>query len=87
MGPPIEPSNLTKDFKRLLESGPDCQTCSFTISGTQPISFLLAQGVDARTIMETLGHSQISLTLNTSSHVLPTLQRDAAQKMNRALVG
>ena len=30
-------------------------------------TLLLAQGVDPRTIMETLGHSQISLTLNTYS--------------------
>jgi integrase len=36
--------------------------------------------------METLGHSQISLTLNTYSHVLSTLQRDAADKMHRLLV-
>ena len=50
-------------------------------------TFLLAQGVDARTIMETLGHSQISLTLNTYSHVLPALQRDAAGRMNRILIG
>jgi hypothetical protein len=35
----------------------------------------------------TLGHSQISLTLNTYSHVLPTLQRDAADRMNQLLVG
>jgi hypothetical protein len=32
--------------------------------------------------METLGHSQVSLTLNTYSHVLPTLQPDAATGMN-----
>ena len=32
--------------------------------------------------METLGHSQVSLTLNTYSHVLPALQRDAAARMN-----
>ncbi len=32
--------------------------------------------------METLGHSQISLTLNTYSHVLPALQRDAARGAN-----
>ena len=37
-------------------------------------TLLLVQGVDARTTMETLGHSQISLTLNTYSHVLPRLQ-------------
>jgi integrase len=46
---------------------------------------LLVQGVDYRTIMETLGHSQISLTLNTYSHVLPALQADAAVKMNAIL--
>ena len=32
--------------------------------------------------METLGHSQVSLTLNTYNHVLPALQRDAANKMD-----
>jgi hypothetical protein len=34
------------------------------------------------TIMETLGHSQISLTLNTYSHVLPALQAAAAEKLD-----
>ena len=37
--------------------------------------------------METLGHSQISLTLNTYSHVLPALQEAAAAKMNSVLTG
>jgi hypothetical protein len=37
--------------------------------------------------METLGHSQISLTLNTYSHVLPSLKTDAAQRMNSILSG
>jgi len=32
--------------------------------------------------METLGHSQISLTMNTYSHVIPALQRDAAERMD-----
>ena len=48
-------------------------------------TLLLAQGVDPRTIMETLGHSQISLTLNTYSHVLPALQVDAAAKLDAIL--
>ena len=46
---------------------------------------LLAQGVDPRTIMETLGHAQISLTLNTYSHVLPALQHEAAAKIDAIL--
>ena len=32
--------------------------------------------------METLGHSQIGLTMNTYSHVVPALQREAADKMD-----
>ncbi len=48
-------------------------------------SLLLAQGVPARVVMETLGHSQISLTLNTYSHVIPSLMRDAADAMDRLL--
>jgi integrase len=35
--------------------------------------------------METLGHSQISLTMNTYSHVLPALQREAADRMEAVL--
>ena len=35
--------------------------------------------------METLGHSQISLTLNTYSHVFPALQIDAAAKLDAIL--
>jgi hypothetical protein len=34
-------------------------------------TLLLAQGVNPRVVMETLGHSQVSLTLNSYSHVLP----------------
>jgi len=48
-------------------------------------SLLLAQGVHARVVMETLGHSQISLTMDTYTRVMPTLQRDAVSQMDVAL--
>ena len=35
--------------------------------------------------MEVLGHSQISLTMNTYSHVMPSLLRDAADAITNAL--
>jgi len=35
--------------------------------------------------MDTLGDSQISLTLNTYSHVLPAMQEDAVAKMDAML--
>jgi Phage integrase family len=50
-------------------------------------TLLLAQGVNPRVVMETLGHSQVSLTLNTYSHVLPSLQQDAAARINKVLGG
>ncbi len=47
-------------------------------------SLLLAQGVDARTIMETLGHSTITMTLDTYAHVMGTTLRAAADQMDEA---
>jgi integrase len=35
--------------------------------------------------MEVLGHSQIALTMNTYSHVMPSLLRDAATSMETLL--
>lgn len=37
--------------------------------------------------MELLGHSTIALTMNTYSHVIPALQHEAADRMNRLLGG
>jgi integrase len=48
-------------------------------------SLLLAQGVAPRVVMEALGHSQISLTMNTYSHVIPELGRAAADLMDAML--
>jgi integrase len=48
-------------------------------------SLLLAPGVTPRVVMKILGPSQISLTRNTYSHVMPELQHDAAKLMNALL--
>ena len=49
-------------------------------------TFMLAQGADLQVVRETLGHSQISLTADTYAHVMPSLQRDAAERMDAFLV-
>lgn len=48
-------------------------------------SLMLDQGVAIRTVMETLGHSTISMTMDTYGHVMETTLRDAARKMDEAL--
>ena len=50
-------------------------------------SLLLAEGINPRVVMEILGHSQVSLTLNTYSHVIPSLGRDAADRLESLLGG
>ena len=46
---------------------------------------MLTLGVQPRVVMETLGHSQISTTLDRYSHVIPELQRDASERVGAAL--
>jgi len=48
-------------------------------------SFLLAAGASPRTVMKTLGHSQIGLTMNTYAHVLPEIERAAIEAAARAI--
>lgn len=83
-GTPLEPRNVTRQFKELLAAAklPNIRLHDLRHSCA---TLLLAQGVNPRVVMETLGHSQVSLTLNTYSHVLPALQRDAAERINAVL--
>ena len=48
-------------------------------------SLLLSQGVGLRTVMEVFGHSLISLTMDTYSHVTPEMTREAADLLERLL--
>jgi integrase len=40
-------------------------------------TLMLTQGVHPKVVSERLGHASIGITLDTYSHVLPTLQQDA----------
>jgi integrase len=84
IGTALEPRNVTRQFKALLKAAklPDMRLHDLRHSCA---TLLLAQGVNPRVVMETLGHSQVSLTLNTYSHVLPALQVDAASRMDAIL--
>lgn len=84
IGTPIEPDNLSRWFKPLLKKA-GLPNIRFHDLRHTAASLLLVQGVSPRVVMETLGHSQISLTMNTYSHVMPVLQRDAAEKMDAIL--
>ena len=45
----------------------------------------LTSGVHPKVVQERLGHSTISVTLDTYSHVLPSMQEDAAHRIEEAM--
>jgi integrase len=48
-------------------------------------TLLLAEGVHPNIVQERLGHADVSMTLNRSSHVTATMQREAADILDAAL--
>jgi integrase len=50
-------------------------------------TMLLSMGVHPKVVQELLGHSQIGMTMDVYSHVLPTMQQDAMIRLNKALQG
>ncbi len=50
-------------------------------------TLMLAKGIDARIIMEQLGHSTINLTLGTYAHVMPHKLQQAADVMDALAAG
>jgi integrase len=48
-------------------------------------TLLLSKNVNPKVVSEMLGHATITITLDTYSHVLPTMQESAAAAMEQAL--
>ncbi len=81
IGTPMDTSRVSKLFRKALKKAGLPHKRFHDLRHTAA-SLLLAQGVQPRVVMETLGHSQISVTMNTYTHVMPVLLRDAAEKMD-----
>ena len=84
IGTAVQKSTLHKAFKAILRKA-ELPNIRYHDLRHTAATLLLVQGVDPRTIMETLGHSRVGLTLNTYAHVMPALQRAAAAKMDAIL--
>ena len=83
-GTPVDPRNDYRAWRKLLEDA-GVRKARLHDARHTAATLLLAQGVAPRVVMQILGHSQISLTLGTYSHVVPELADAAAEAMTRAL--
>ena len=85
-GDPLKQQTVKREFRRL-----------FGMAGLRPIrlydlrhtaaSLGVAAGVPVKAISEQLGHASISFTLERYSHVLPSIQDEAAARVERILMG
>ena len=50
-------------------------------------SLLLAQGVPLKVVSDMLGHTQISITADLYTHVLPAVKKEAIDLMDQILTG
>jgi integrase len=77
VGTPMEPRNLYRQFRLLLKKA-GLPAIRFHDLRHTSATLLLSQDIHPKMVQERLGHSQIGITLDLYSHVMPTMQRHAA---------
>jgi integrase len=85
VGTPLWGGNLNRAFKTLLKRAGLPHSFRFHDLRHTCATLLLRQGVNPKFVQELLGHRDVSLTLNTYSHVLPDMGDVAASAMDEAL--
>lgn len=84
IGTPLDGVNLLKAFYRFCDSAGLPRIRIHDLRHLQA-SLLLAAGIHPKVVAERLGHAGTKLTMDTYSHVMPTLQREAADVLDRLL--
>jgi integrase len=84
VGTPLSPRNLARSFAVLIKK---TKVPEISLHGLRHTSatLMLKENVPAKVVSERLGHSKIGITLDTYSHVLPDMQREAADKISQVI--
>ncbi|MFD5420398.1 tyrosine-type recombinase/integrase [Streptomyces sp. NPDC127069] len=83
-GRPVEPRNVYRSFTRIAQTA-GLRVIRLHDARHGTATLLTAAGVAPRVVMEILGHSQISVTMNVYTHVVQDTQREAISHMDRLL--
>lgn len=81
-GGPVEPATAWRALHRALTRA-DLPLIRVHDLRHTAASYMLVLGVHPKVVQEMLGHSTVTLTLDTYSHVLPALHKDVANLMER----
>jgi integrase len=87
LGTPINYRNFDqRHFKKIIRSAGLRQIRLYDLRHTTA-TLLLSKGVNPKIVSERLGHASIVLTLDTYSHVLPSMQREATEHLETMMFG
>lgn len=84
-GRPLRPSWVTRRFRELAQAAGAPPGITLHKLRHTHVTFLFLAGVHPKVVQERLGHSTITVTLDTYTHVLPTIQEEVVQKLNALL--
>jgi integrase len=84
LGRPRGSSNIVRDFHPLLERA-GLPRIRFHDLRHTAATLMLGRGVHPKLVSDMLGHASIGITLDTYSHSLPSMHREAAQVMEELL--
>ncbi len=85
VGTPLDPDNfIHRSFKPLLRRAGLPEMRFHDLRHTFA-TLMLSNGEHPKIVQEMLGHAQISLTLDTYSHVLPSMQDEAVGRFGELL--
>jgi len=85
-GMPLRQAKVKKTFHRLLALAGIRRIRLYDLRHTSA-TLAVAAGVSVKAISDQLGHASISFTLERYCHVLPSIQDEAAARVERLLVG
>ncbi|MDQ3696220.1 MAG: site-specific integrase [Chloroflexota bacterium] len=83
-GGPLHVNSLVVRYRRLIAAA-GVPTIRFHDLRHTCATLLLAAGIHPKVVQERLGHSDISMTLNRYSHVMPGMQQQAADALDAAI--
>ncbi|MBU8967505.1 tyrosine-type recombinase/integrase [Bacillus altitudinis] len=83
-GKPINPRNLLRTFDNIIKKASLPKIRFHDLRHTHA-SLMLQQGENIKLISERLGHSSVKITLDTYSHVLPNMQKEASNRLAQQL--
>ena len=86
-GRPYNPDRFSREFDRALQRHPELERIRLHDLRHTWATLALAAGVPVNIVSERLGHSATAITLDTYSHVTPTMGADAAETVAGLIFG